>query len=198
MSAGLGLGAAAWAWISSQPALWITIAALLTFTAGIWAWNGVSWARNQKRPPSARISFDYSYGLALDSIQLGMDDTKEDAAFQIGLNLRNATSGALKYHVEEFDVILNNRTIANPIFTNKGTVIPRDSRPVFYYPPFDKRTLQELRPRAEGILKYTILYGHPESAYVRKAKKRLRLSVRLDHSPGVAYVIESESDEGLF
>jgi hypothetical protein len=198
LSAGAGICAAIWAWLSQQPLVWVAIAALATFTLLIWMWNGITWARNQKRPSKARISFDYAYGLSLENITLGLDDDgRGDAALQFGLNLRNATSGPIKYYVEEFDVIVNDRTAALPLFKNRGGPLPRDARTIFFYPPFSKSVLEECRPRAAGLIKFTITYGHPEAGYSRRAKKRLSFNARLDNKVGLAYVVEDESDEAI-
>lgn len=99
--------------------------------------------------------------------------------------------------MEELDVILKDRTMASPTFVNRGGFISRDSRTVFFYPPFSKKVLDECSPRSDGVLRYSVVYGHAESPYVRRAKKKLMLSVRLDAKPGVAYLIETESDEPI-
>lgn len=71
------------------------------------------------------FSFTYAYGLALESLHLGRDENNPSgAALQLGLVLKNAADGPLRYNVEQFDVIIGNTTLAQPIFTNRGVRHP--------------------------------------------------------------------------
>jgi hypothetical protein len=197
VSAAFAVAAAYWAWIAHWGYLPVFLVAFGIFVSAIWGLNGIIWLKHQKQPSDERISFDYAYGLALEDITLAIEREKEESALQFGLRFRNAASGPMRFYVEEFDVILKDRTIARPTFINRGGFIPRDSSTIFFYPPFSKKVLDECSPRSDGVLRYSVIYGHPESPYLRRTKKKLILSVRLEATPGVAYLIETESDEPI-
>lgn len=112
----------------------------------------------------------------------------------MGLILRNAADGPLKYQAEQFDVILGDRTIPHPKFKTLGGVIPRGSTTILFYQPFKREVVQ---PRVEGVIRYTILYGHPELSFSRRSKKELSVTLRLDKKPGIVWLTENESDEAL-
>lgn len=183
-----------WAWVSQWGYLPIALTGLGVFVATIWGINGIIWFNRQRQPGKARVAFDYRYGLALHAVHLGRDEEKEEASFQLGLILHNAVDWPMKYHVEDMIIIVGDRTIANPNFANLGGLISRGCYTTFYYSPFAK-TVE--RPRANGIIKFTIAYGHPDFGFSRRMKKTLNVSLRLDDKPGAVYVIESESDENF-
>jgi hypothetical protein len=160
-------------------------------------YNGIIWLKTITLPLMTKLSFDYSYGLALSRLQLGIDDNQEGAALQLGLWLKNATDAPLKYNVDEFDIILGDRAIIEPIFKNRGGVISKGMEQLFFYPPFNKSVLDAIKPRIEGKIKYSIKYGHPETDFIRVSKKILNISLRLDDKPGVIYVVDSEVDKRI-
>lgn len=194
VSAAIAIATAYWAWASQWGYLPIFLVAFGIFVAAIWGLNGVIWLRRQRRPSRERVAFDFSYGLSLQGLQLGRDESKEDAAFQLGLVLFNAADWPIKYEIEDIDVIVGNRAIARPTFVNRGGVISRRCSTMFFYPPFPKNAMKE---RTDGILQFSIVYGHPEFGFARRMKKRLSMSLRLDDKPGVVYIIEMETDDGI-
>jgi hypothetical protein len=141
------------------------------------------------------FAFTYAYGLDLKNLSIGRDEANPaGGVLQLGLLLANAADGPLKYHVEEMEVIIGDRTIPNPNFRSRGGVIPRGSEREFFYPPFGRDVIQ---PRTNGVLRYSIIYGHPEIGFSRWAKKQLSLTMRLDDRTGVRFLIDSESDEEI-
>lgn len=142
------------------------------------------------------FAFTYAYSLALAGIQIGRDDNNpEGAALQLSLILRNAADGPLRYHVEQFDVIIDDRTISHPVFTNRGAVISKGLQLMFSYPSFGK---EAIRDRSKGVIRYSIIYGHPEVGFSRRAKKELNFNMRADKEvTGLHYTIRSESDEEI-
>ena len=189
-----GIAGSVWAWASQWGGLPIFLTGLGVFVAILWAWNGVIWLRRQRRPGKHQVAFDYGYGLALEGLHIGRDEEKEEAALQIGLILRNATDGPLKFYVEEFDIIIDDMTITRPQFKTRDALISRGAQMTFFYPPFG---ISVIKPRPEGIIRYSIKYGHPDFEYVRRTKKQLSISLRLDDKTGIIHLIESESDEYL-
>lgn len=195
MSTFIGIAAGSWAWATQWGYLPVAVFTLVTFGACVWTLNGIIWFRTRNKPSKSKMIFDYSHGLALLGVSLGIDEGKKNEAFQVGLMLHNAADGPIKFHVEDFDVIVGDRTITHPNFKNRNGIVPRGSTLTFFFPAFDKKTLDAVKPRAEGKIKYRILYGHPDDDFIRVTRKRLDASFRLDDKPGCVYLIEFESDE---
>jgi hypothetical protein len=148
------------------------------------------YARRQRMP------FDYSYGLALDGLALGRDDSHPGGPqFQVGLNISNVVDGPLRYEVDSFDVVIDNRTLAKPSFQNRGGVIPRGCTQRFMYPAFARGDITG--PRPSGVIRFSVKYGHPDIGFVRKAAKTLTVQYRLDDRTEAVYTVDSESDGAI-
>jgi len=165
---------------------------LITAPLGLLMFSLVLYFTSEKR----KLAFDYSYGLALERVYLGYDDSKKPPPVQLGLVLANAADGPLAYEVEHFEVIVEGRTKAEPVFKNYGGVIPKGKTSTFFYPSFGEE-LPKGKDHLDGLIRFTILYGHPEVGMFRKASKELSVSLRLGAKTGIAYLITKESDEPI-
>lgn len=194
VSAALAIGVGFWAWSAEHAYLPVFLVALVTFVCTIWGFNGIVWLRSQRRPSKQRVAFDYAYGLSLIELHLGLDESKKDAAFQLGIRLFNASDWPIKYLVEDMNMVIGDRAIAKPNFTSMGGIVSRRSPTLFLYPPFPRSAMKK---HAEGMMKFSILYGHPDFGFVRRFKRRLSVSLRLDDKPSAVYIVESESDESI-
>jgi hypothetical protein len=175
--------------VPSFSAYWITI------PLGLAMFLAVLYVVNRKQ----QLAFNYAYGLAFKGIYFGYDraanNKLENEKFQLGLNLVNAIDGPLKYQVDQIDIIVGDRTHAKPEFPLLGGVIARGTDTNFLYPAFKRGT--PVVPQVEGIIKYLIRYGHPDSEFSRIAKKELKIMVNFGKQPGVAWTVISESDEAI-
>lgn len=186
-----------WAWITKWGYFPIALSGIITFGVALWIFNGFIWLRNQKKPIREKLSFDYSYGLALTGLHLGFDERSNDHAFQLGLILFNATSLPIKYLVEDIIIIVGDRTIASPQFVNRTALISSRTNNTFFYPSFRKEAITSNTNNVEAIIKYSIKYGHPEFGFVRKSQKNIKVNLRLDDKPAAIYLVENESDDPL-
>jgi len=143
-----------------------------------------------------KFTFDYAYGLALAGIHLGYDDSMNPPPVQLGLILANATEYPIKYEVEQFDVVIENRALEQRTFRTTGGVIPSRMSGTYFYPPFGKE-LPEGRDHLKGVIRFTILYGHPEAGFFRKLKKEITVSLRVGAKLSAVWLVEWESDEGI-
>jgi hypothetical protein len=97
--------------------------------------------------------------LALSGLSLGRDERRKDVAVQVGLVLHNASDWPIKYHVEDMEVVIGDRAISKPNFTNMGGFISKGCNTMFLYPAFPQSVVN---PSIEGRITYTIAYGHPD------------------------------------
>jgi hypothetical protein len=189
-----GIGAAIWGHLDSLSSPALLLIGIGTGVGILWGVNGVIWLLREIRPSKERIAFDCAYGLALESISLGKDEGQATAAVQLGIVLRNASPVPLRYDVEEIEVIIGTTTIPHPAWANRGGLISRGCVQTFSYPSFPSSVI---KPREKAVMRFTIAYGHPEFGAVRRMKKQLDVSLRLDDRAGAIYVIVAESDEAI-
>jgi hypothetical protein len=128
----------------------VYIATLLTCTLTLWLIIGVIWVLRQRQPSRQRVAFDFRYGLALSGLSLGRDERRKDVAVQVGLVLHNASDWPIKYHVEDMEVVIGDRAISKPNFTNMGGFISKGCNTMFLYPAFHK--VWSTRPLRGGSL----------------------------------------------
>ncbi len=189
------LALAYWQWGTQYGYVPILLAGLFASAGTIWVINGVVWLRRQRRPGRQRTTFDYSFGLALTGLYLGHDTESDESNLQLGLNLFNAAPGPLRYEVESFDVVIGDRTIARPNFANRGAILSRGCGAQFFYQPFARNMVPDRR--TQGVIRYSIKYGHPEFGFSRRSKKELDVTMRGGEKPWVVYITRFESDEEI-
>ena len=189
-----GIGAAIWAHLADLSTLSLVLYVILSSAGTLWTLLGVIWLWREMRPSGERIAFECAYGLALDGLHLAKDDAQLPPAVQLGIVLRNASSVPLRYKVEEIHVVMGTTAIPYPTLINDGGVISRGCTTLFLYPAFPQNTIQ---PRVKAVVEFTIGYGHPDYGLVRRLKRKLDVSLRLDDKVDVVYLTRSESDEEI-
>ncbi|MCI0556689.1 MAG: hypothetical protein L0287_37595 [Anaerolineae bacterium] len=189
-------GASYWAWVSQWGYFPIALTGLGVFVATIWGINGIIWARRQSRPSKARMAFDYSYGIALDEVIPAHDEGNEMNCLEFRFQIRNVAPGPMKYKAERIDVIIGDR-----IRTSRDIVgiLPRNSWIQLKIGGFEKTMVNALDDRTVGTHEFSIIYGHPQDEYSRRAKKKIRFDlVKKDGKvTGAPWVILEENDDPI-
>lgn len=140
-----------------------------------------------------KFSFDYAYGLAIKDFIYGVDDLENPTSISINLLLQNTAHGPLKYNIDQLDIIIDGHTHTNPVFDNKGGVIPRGSEAKFLYPSFNVGLFAG-KLLLDGVVRVAISYGHPEVGMVRLLKKELSLKLKIGRNAGITFIVKQESD----
>jgi hypothetical protein len=171
----LGVGYAAWwTWATQWGYLPIYLSALAAFTLTIWIINGVLWLRRQARPSRARISFDYSYAMALEDIEFVIDDTNAFNTLELRPKFRNVANGPVKFMVEKIDIRIEDR-IAQA--RHIEGVIPRATlRTIILNSGFTREAYDKFNERSGGIMEYIIKYGYPDEQYTRQVSTSIELA----------------------
>jgi len=175
----------------------VQIAYLIPLTVG--AFGGTLYVINQVTLAVNRARQGYAYGLAYEGIFLGFSPDTPEMMLQFGILIRNATDRPLRYEVEQFDVVIGDRTIANPIFASSGTLIPRNAQRRYSYPSFRRDQIETfIDKNPQGVLTFALRYGHPDGPLVRRLKMKISLSLHLEsNKAAVGDSILSESDEAI-
>ncbi len=82
---------------------------------------------------------------------------------------------------------------------NEGGFLPLMGHRVYRHPPFKKEDIKDLfGKKLDGSIEIHIVYGDPDSDYIRRLKMKLDISLRLDESGAIADLIREEIDEPVF
>lgn len=146
-----------------------------------------------------RFREGYAYGLAYEGIALGFSPDTPNTMLQFGVLIRNTTERPLRYKVEQFDVVIEDRTIANPIFVAAGGIVPRSAQRRYSYPSFSRSQIETfIGKNPQGLITFAFRYGHPEAPFVRCLKMKLSISLHLEsEKAAVVDSILSESDDAI-
>lgn len=198
VSAVIALGTGWWAWATQWGYLPVFLSAFGIFTASIWLLNGIIWLRRQNRPSKERISFDYSYGLALEDLLITHDDGNNDNYIEFRLAIRNVTNGPVRFNIEKLSFYLEDRFVDAKSFSS---IIPRGTRTTLIPASgFRREAAMNLSDRPKGRIEYSIKYGHPDFAYSWVSEKSLELLMKKFIDDGkvrvrdLTWVIRSEND----
>jgi hypothetical protein len=126
---------------------------------------------------------------------------KDDSELGFGIQLRNFSSGPIKYTVEEFDLRIANRALPK---IPKGSLfgfMARGAGRTSFSPAFKRSDFKELLGRRlEGTANFAMTYGHPESPPARKLSISMAvyLEITIEAGPiGFGGSILDESDQPL-
>lgn len=98
----VGIVASFWAWATSWGYLPVAVFGLGIFVITIWGFIGIVWLRRQNRPSRRRVSFDYSYGIAIEDVRIAFDKDNINNMLQFFPDLRNHANGPMKFCVTVF------------------------------------------------------------------------------------------------
>lgn len=193
----LGAAAIAYqAWIEDYGVLAIALTALGAFAAIIWSWNGLVWLRRQRRPSKAMLDFDYSYSLALEQVVPALDLENERNTLEFRLVVKNTSQRPIRMQPEKIEFRVEDRFVeAIP----RGSIIAANmSITIIPNRGFSKDAWLTFKDRTHGSIVFSILYGHPDYPFSRRAIKYLDIDLfKTDEGKGVIinWLISHEADQ---
>jgi hypothetical protein len=145
-------------YLQGTPVLWIMMAVPLAVAAIFTA----IWRASQWRGRTAMAGKFY-----FDGVGLGTDSTRDQTgavngvtAIQVRLMLRSEAELPVSYIIEKFTSSFENRIPPNAKRINDGGIAMKGERK-FYSDHIIDMTGWQVKPRAEGEVKFTIKYGYP-------------------------------------
>ena len=174
----------------------------LIFLALFWTYIGFVVLSDRKKPRETRPFHDYRYGLTFEGIfaLYNPESPEGEGTLSFAIQLRNFSSGPLKYEIEVFDVIINNRILPR---LKKGTftsIMSRGAGRTSRHQGFKKEDIKDfLDKQVKGTLDLVIVYGHPERDFERRLKMSFELGLLIQSNgpPSYSDTITSESDEPI-
>ena len=130
--------------------------------------------------------------LSIQDIQASIDKTTVPPSLQMSLLLLNSADIPIKYQVESIDIVIDGQKIEDPVFSNRGGIIPRRQYGKFLYPVFNLELFK--LPRVHGTIHVTILYNDLESLSSRRIVNEGTFDSRLD-TAGTAWTFQKASDD---
>ena len=176
------LSSAALNWID-RPAVYIPAAVFLFF---LWTFIGVAILRAKQKPQTVRIAHEYAYSIIPDSATLSLGQFAPNApanagedAISIIYNFRNVSAGPLRLVVEEFRVVLDGRTSADPetpkLELMFARLAPKSLRSGGIPRNKEKKHLL-------GTVSIKFYYGPPDGEFLRVYALKTELQVGFDES----------------
>jgi hypothetical protein len=177
-------------------------AATFVFLTLQWTYVGFTILVDRRKARIVKAEHDYRYGLTFEGFHLivAPDFDSEGGELRFGIGLRNFSSGPIKYAVDDLDVRIGK--LALPLLL-PGTLfgfMARGSGRTSYSSAFQRKDFSQLiGQRLEGTAKFSISYGHPELAPVRRLtiSMGIVLEIRDTGLPGFGFNILHESDDAI-
>jgi hypothetical protein len=166
-------GTVTWLWDSlfnffHDPRIQVAIG---VFLAALWTYVGMRVLRSFREPIRMLPQPEYEYCLNAEAFQLYVDPKGTEAALNVGISYRNVGNFPVRYRVEEFRLVIGDRTCADPEKVMEG-VIPRICVRGIRSGSFEKAVLKD---RNSGTLLVSIIYGPPNGDFVRRYRFKTKL-----------------------
>lgn len=173
-----------------------------TFVAVLWTYIGFIVIADRRKPRVTRPYQDYHYGLTFEGLIPTYEPSNEEGALQFGIQLRNYSSGPIRYTIEYFDVRIGSRSLSKFKKATLTSFMPRGAGRVSSNMPFKKDDIKEFTgKRVSGTVECAITYGHPEMSPARRLKTVINIVLMFkENDPpqlGFASDIVEESDEPI-
>ena len=176
--------------------------AALVFLFVLWTSVGITVLIDRRKPRVIKPDHDYRYGLTFEGLMPLLTDAfdKDDSELGFGIQLRNYSSGPIKYTVEDFDVRIGNRAVPK---LKKGALVgfmARGAGRISNGGAFKRSDFAQLvGQRLEGTVNLSITYGHPELAPVRKLSISIGLTLEIRAAEPLLFGVSiiDESDQAL-
>lgn len=171
--------------------IWLPLLAGGLLVAIIWAFHDVLMERNAARNEVERRFSALRYALQREAIDYRMNLCPDGTwSVEAGLRLKNNSSEYVRYEMEQMNVVIEGRSVANPTFYNQGIVIPPHGTDVFRF-PFIHGVPDGWQ---SGSLEFTIRYGHPSAPLRYRKSQTLNLTTSRLIGPMPPHDIHIQAD----
>jgi hypothetical protein len=176
--------------------------AALVFLFVLWTSIGIAVLIDRRKPKVVKAVQDYLYGLTFEGLvpAIAPDFDKDDGELRFGIQLRNFSTGPIKYTVEDFDVRIGNRALPK---LKKGDLVgfmARGAGRTSHSPAFKRSDFKQLLGQSlEGTANFSITYGHPEQPPVRRLSVSINLLLQIPENGPIGFGagILEEADQAL-
>jgi len=173
-------------WIQ-QPRVYV---AACVFLFLLWTYIAFRTLRAFRHGVRVKPEPEYKYCLSTQGFQLIIDPTSTDKAFALGFAFINAGNWPVRFRVEEFRLMIDDRTCPDPE-KKIEMILPRVGGRIIRSGGFKKEILKD---KKNGTLDVTVIYGPPEGKFMRRYtfKTKLLFEFRQDEKGNISVGIGEE------
>ena len=154
--------------------------ALIVFLVLLWTSVGIAYLIDRRKPTYIRAAHDYRYGLTFEGVMPVYQPGHPEGVLAFGINLKNYSSGPIRYTVEVFDVRVGTRALPKVQKGKLTSFMPRGGGRTSTTVPFSAKDVQDFtNGRVDGIISVAIVYGHPEESPVRRLSMELGVTLEI-------------------
>lgn len=171
---------------------------VVVFLVALWTYIGISTVARRNKAQLIRSEHSISYGLTFLTINPIFQKRDDGYSLQFEVMVQNFTAGPIKFSVEKFTTILDNRTLPEPEENKASIFMPRGALRGSRNVPFQNKDLKDLiGKQVKGRIEISLLYGHVEGKMERRLIEKLDVYVEMNENGtiGLANVIVGERDE---
>jgi len=144
---------------------------------------------------------EIAMGLSFKEVRtefMTVSDKAKSVDVRIGLVFRNMGRFPLKYEIENLSVILQDKTVANFYPLTKGNYVNPNSDVIYWCDSI--RGVEISAPVLNGVVEYTVLYGHYNNLPTHKSSKKmaveyLRSNSEMNGYDIINWMLIAESEE---
>ena len=154
------------------------------FLALLWTLIGILVLIDRRKPRQIQVHADYRYGLTFEGFLPSFTPENFPMLSQRGIlgfsiNLRNWSSGPIKYTLESADIQIGTRTVPRSARNPVSGYISRGGAKTVRPAAFSSGTLNEYYGKGEtkGTAEIAIIYGPPDGPPVRRFRINIDLTL---------------------
>ena len=175
----------------SDPRIQVAIG---VFMACLWTYIGLRILHSYGAVSRVAVEPDYRYCLSREGYQLGYDNKATDLAFSVSFGFRNVCTAPIHLKVEEFRILIGDRTCGDPE-KEIDLVVPRVAQRILRSGGFSKDVMKE--ERNSGTLSVSIVYGPADGKFVRRYRFKTKLQFAFMRDPKGEIVGAAVSEESF-
>lgn len=162
------------------------------FLVILWTYIGLRFLSTLNGTANVRLVPDYRYGISPEGYAIAFDEENEDVCFNIGVAFRNHLNTAIKLKVEQFRVVLGDRTC--PESQLGEIIIPRVAVRGIKSSAFKR---DAVRDKMTGTIDLVLIYGDPEGEFKRRFHYKVNVNIALLRDKDGKFTNASVSDEHI-
>lgn len=175
--------------------------AILVFLSILWTAIGITYLVDRRKPRLVATRYDYRYGLTFEGITPFYQPDDPEGVLGFGINVRNFTSGPIRYVVEVLDIRIGTRALPKVDKGKLTSIVQRGAGRTSTTKPFSANDIKDFTgQRVQGTATLSIVYGHPESEPVRRLSMEMGIVIQIKEDTREVFFghdIREESDTAI-
>lgn len=178
-----------------QPRIYV---GALVFLVLLWTLIGILMLRDRGRPIRTQGVQRLEHSLVWNGFLFVHDANDDDHFYQIGVAFTNHSGNALKYQIEQFDVIIEKRFVNVREEKNTSGIIPFASGRTYWCNAYKKEDVVSfVDKKVKGSIELAMMYGPHNGKFQRRLKIKVEGYFIIGVHGAMADRLVSESEEDI-